>query len=417
MSVIPGFEQALAELQQQHKRRLRRVVEPAQPPGSLSLNDEPMRGTTYRINGQVRLSFGSNDYLGLSQHPKVIEAAQLGAARYGVGATASPLVCGHSPAHEALEHELAALVGLPRALYFYAGYAANVGIIPALVGAGDAIFSDALNHACLIDGARLSRADIHVLPHQDLVALDLALGQSDAKRKLVITDSVFSMDGTVADVPALLALCEAHDALLLVDDAHGFGVLGSHGEGTLAHAGMVGHDGVATEWQGGRLDRLLYMATLGKAAGVSGAFVAGHPVLIEWLMQKARTYMFATAAPAMVIEATRAAVSLIEHGQDRRTHLQALLGRLQAGLCDALDKPTCTWRLPLSPTAIQPLIVGRNESALHLMAALERQGVWVPAIRPPTVPVGTARLRISLSASHTLSHIDQLVDALCAQLA
>ncbi len=417
MSLIPSFEQALADLQLQHKRRLRRVVEPAQPPGMLSLDDEPMRGTTYRINGQVCLSFGSNDYLGLSQHPKVIEAAQLGAARYGVGATASPLVCGHSPAHEALEQELAALVGLPKALYFYAGYAANVGIIPALVGAGDAIFSDALNHACLIDGARLSRAEVHVLPHQNLAALAVALGQSDAKRKLVITDSVFSMDGSVADVPALLELCEAYDALLLVDDAHGFGVLGPHGEGSLAFSGMAGRNGVAAAWQGGRLDRLLYMATLGKAAGVSGAFVAGHPVLIEWLMQKARTYMFATAAPAMVIEATRAAVALIETGQDRRIHLQALLDRLQMGLSDALAKPKCTWRLSVSPTAIQPLIVGRNESALHLMAALERQGVWVPAIRPPTVPVGTARLRISLSASHTLSHIDQLVDALCAQLA
>lgn len=412
MALIDRFEQALADWQQQHRRRLRRVVEPAHPPALLSPDQEACRGTTYRINGQVCLSFGSNDYLGLSQHPKVIEAAQLGAARYGVGATASPLVCGHSPAHEALEAELAALTGLPRALYFYAGYAANVGIIPALVGPGDAIFSDALNHACLIDGARLSKADITVLPHRDLAALALALSHSEAKRKLVITDAVFSMDGTIADVSALLALCETHDALLLLDDAHGFGVLGPNGEGTLAHAGVVSRAGVAPPWQHGRLDRLLYMATLGKAAGVSGAFVAGHPVLIEWLMQRARTYMFATAAPAMVAEATRAALQLLASESHRREHLQSLAGRLRDGLASTLADPACTWQLMASSTAIQPLRVGRNEAALSLMATLERAGVWVPAIRPPTVPAGTARLRISLSAAHTLAQVDQLVSAL-----
>lgn len=412
MPLIDSFEQALDDWQQQHRRRLRRVVEPAHPPALLLSDQEACRGTTYRINGQVCLSFGSNDYLGLSQHPQVIEAAQLGAARYGVGATASPLVCGHSPAHEALEVELAALTGLPRALYFYAGYAANVGVIPALVGLGDAIFSDALNHACLIDGARLSKADITVVPHRDLAAMDVALSRSEARRKLVITDAVFSMDGTLADVPALLNLCEAHDALLLLDDAHGFGVLGPHGEGTLAHAAVVTRAGVAPPWQNGRLDRLLYMATLGKAAGVSGAFVAGHPVLIEWLMQRARTYMFATAAPAMVVEATRAALQLLASESHRREHLRALATRLQEGLADTLAAPGCTWRLMASSTAIQPLLVGRNESALSLMATLERAGVWVPAIRPPTVPAGTARLRISLSAAHTLFHVDQLVAAL-----
>ncbi|HET6787826.1 MAG TPA: aminotransferase class I/II-fold pyridoxal phosphate-dependent enzyme, partial [Aquabacterium sp.] len=267
MSLITPFEEALEMLRTQHRLRVRRVVEPAEPPGLLQADDEALRGTTYLVNGQRRLSFGSNDYLGLSQHPQLIEAAQLAASRYGVGATASPLVCGHSPAHEALEQELARLVGLPRALYFYAGYAANVGIIPALVGRGDAIFSDALNHACLIDGARLSRADIHVVPHGDLSALDDALAASSAARKLVVTDSVFSMDGVIADIPALLALCEEHDAWLMVDDAHGFGVLGAHGEGSLAHARIVGRDGISPDWQGGRLDRLIYMATLGKAAG------------------------------------------------------------------------------------------------------------------------------------------------------
>ncbi|HEX5372627.1 MAG TPA: 8-amino-7-oxononanoate synthase [Aquabacterium sp.] len=408
MSLITPFEEALEMLRTQHRLRVRRVVEPAEPPGLLQADDEALRGTTYLVNGQRRLSFGSNDYLGLSQHPQLIEAAQLAASRYGVGATASPLVCGHSPAHEALEQELARLVGLPRALYFYAGYAANVGIIPALVGRGDAIFSDALNHACLIDGARLSRADIHVVPHGDLSALDDALAASSAARKLVVTDSVFSMDGVIADIPALLALCEEHDAWLMVDDAHGFGVLGAHGEGSLAHARIVGRDGISPDWQGGRLDRLIYMATLGKAAGVSGAFVAGHPVVIEWIMQMARTYMFATAAPAMVAEALRAALRLIEQEGWRRDRLKALRDQLREGLSEG----QVPWSLWPSDTAIQPLVIGRNESALMVMAALDRQGVWVPAIRPPTVPQGTSRLRISLSAAHTLEHVQQLVDAL-----
>jgi 8-amino-7-oxononanoate synthase len=267
------FDQELAQWRAAHLLRQRRQVAPLRAPADLRPDEEALRGTTYLIDGQPRLSFGSNDYLGLSQHPALIAAAQQAVARYGVGATASPLVCGHSPAHEALEHELAALVGLPRALYFYAGYAANVGAIPALVGQGDAVFSDALNHACLIDGIRLSRAQAHVLPHADLPALGAALAASTARRKLVVTDAVFSMDGNVANVPALLELCERHDAWLMIDDAHGFGVLGAQGEGTLSHHGMAGRLGIAPAWQG-RLDRLIYMATLGKAAGVAGAAVA-----------------------------------------------------------------------------------------------------------------------------------------------
>ena len=273
------FDQELAQLRAAHLARQRRQVIPLKAPADLSADEEDLRGTHYLIDGRPRLSFGSNDYLGLSQHPAVIEAAQQAAARYGVGATASPLVCGHSPAHEALETELAALVGLPRALYFYAGYAANVGIIPALVGKGDAVFSDALNHACLIDGIRLSRAELHVVPHADLAALAQALQASTARRKLVVTDAVFSMDGNVANVPALMALCERFDAWLMIDDAHGFGVLGEHGEGTLSYHGMAGREGVAPAWQG-RMDRLIYMATLGKAAGVAGAFVAGEPSMV-----------------------------------------------------------------------------------------------------------------------------------------
>lgn len=406
------FEQELARLRAAHLARKRRQVAPLIAPAELALTDEALRGTTYLIDGQPRLSFGSNDYLGLSQHPALIAAAQQAAARYGVGATASPLVCGHSPAHEALEQELATMVGLPRALYFYAGYAANVGAIPALVGKGDAVFSDALNHACLIDGIRLSRAESHVLPHADLAALEAALQTSTARRRLVVTDAVFSMDGNVADVPALLALCERYDAWLMIDDAHGFGVLGERGEGTLSYHGIAGVQGVAPAWQG-RLDRLIYMATLGKAAGVAGAFIAGEPSMVEWVMQKARTYMFATAAPAIVAESLRAALQVMHDEPQRRQHLRALQARLQAGV-SAANLP---WTLLPSDTAIQPLIIGSNEDALAVMARLDERGVWVPAIRPPTVPEGTARLRISLSAAHTIEHVDQLCKALAQAVA
>ncbi len=406
------FEQELARLRAAHLARKRRQVAPLVAPAELALTDEALRGTTYLIDGQPRLSFGSNDYLGLSQHPALIAAAQQAAARYGVGATASPLVCGHSPAHEALEQELAAMVGLPRALYFYAGYAANVGAIPALVGKGDAVFSDALNHACLIDGIRLSRAESHVLPHADLAALEAALQASTARRKLVVTDAVFSMDGNVADVLALLTLCERYDAWLMIDDAHGFGVLGERGEGTLSYHGIAGVQGVARAWQG-RLDRLIYMATLGKAAGVAGAFIAGEPSMVEWVMQKARTYMFATAAPAIVAESLRAALKVMHGEPQRRAHLRALQARLQAGV-SAANLP---WTLLPSDTAIQPLIIGSNEDALAVMARLDEQGVWVPAIRPPTVPEGTARLRISLSAAHTIEQVDQLCGALAQAVA
>ncbi len=401
------FDRELGQLQAAHLARHRRQVQPAVAPADLAPHEEALRATTYVIDGRTRLSFGSNDYLGLSQHPALLAAAHEAIDRYGVGATASPLVCGHSPEHEVLERELAARVGLPRALYFYAGYAANVGTVPALVGRGDAIFSDALNHACLIDGIRLSRAESHVLPHADLGALEQALKASSARRKLVVTDAVFSMDGNVADVPALLEICERHDAWLMIDDAHGFGVLGAHGEGTLAHHGIVGIDGVSPAWRG-RLDRLIYMATLGKAAGVAGAFVAGEPSMVEWVMQKARTYMFATAAPAMVAAPLRAALQVMQDEPDRRVHLKALQQRLREGVHEA----RLPWQLMPSDTAIQPLVIGSNEAALAVMEQLDEQGVWVPAIRPPTVPEGTARLRISLSAAHTLGHIDQLVAAL-----
>lgn len=389
-SWLDEFPARLAELDDAHLRRQRRAV-------------RPESSARLTVDGRSMLAFCSNDYLGLATHPALVQAACEGAQAYGVGAGASPLVSGHSEANAALERELATFVGLPRALYFYAGYATNIGIVPALVGTGDAIFSDALNHACLIDGARLSRAKIHRYAHADLDALDRELAQSEAPRKLVISDAVFSMDGDSADIPALLALCERHDALLLLDDAHGFGVLGPQGRGSLAAAGLFGA-------QASR--RVLYMATLGKAAGVAGAFVAGDEALIEWLLQKTRSYIFATAAPALLASALSASLKVIEQDEWRRAHLQRLIARLRNGLAASLQDSG--WQLSMSQTAIQPLLIGANDQALAVMEDLRARGIWVPAIRPPTVPEGTARLRIALSAAHSEADVGQLVEALTA---
>lgn len=378
----------LAELDGAQLRRRRRAV-------------RPLQGAHLDVDGQPMLAFCSNDYLGLAGHPALADAACAGAREFGVGSGGSPLVSGHSLANAALEDDLARFVQLPRALYFYAGYATNIGIVPALVGADDAIFSDALNHACLIDGARLSRATIHRYPHADLAALEALLAASPARRKLVVTDAVFSMDGDVADIRTLHALCERHDALLLLDDAHGFGVLGPQGRGALAEAGLTGAQASP---------RVLYMATLGKAAGAAGAFVAGSEVLVEWLLQKTRSYIFATAAPALLARTLQASLELIERGDALRAHLDARIAQLRAGLASVL--PGTHWTLGASRTAVQALVVGGNGEALALMEALRDRGLWVPAIRPPTVPEGTARLRIALSAAHTEADVARLVDAL-----
>jgi len=396
MSWLEEFDGRLADLDARALRRQRRAVLP-EADGRMS------------VDGQSLLAFCNNDYLGLAQHPALKAAVHGAVDAYGVGAGASPMVSGHSVANAALELELANAVQLPRALYFYAGYATNASIVPALVGAGDAVFSDALNHACLIDGARLSRAELQRSDHGDLAHLAQQLAASPAGRKLVISDAVFSMDGTVADVPGLLALCEAHDALLLLDDAHGFGVLGPQGRGVLA---AVGRTGAAAS------PRVLYMATLGKALGVAGAFVAGPAGLIEWLLQTTRSYTYATAAPPLLAEAVRAGLRCMlgEEGEQRRQHLQARVAQLQAGLAPGADAAidAAGWRLMPSSTAIQPLLIGDNTAALALMARLRARGLWVPAIRPPTVPAGTARLRISLSAAHTQAAVAQLLDALRA---
>jgi 8-amino-7-oxononanoate synthase len=290
-----------------------------------------------------------------------------------------------------------------RALYFYAGYATNASIVPALVGPGDALFSDALNHACLIDGARLSRAAIHRFEHADLAQLEAMLKASPARRKLVISDAVFSMDGDVADIPALIALCERHDALLLLDDAHGFGTCGPQGRGSLA---AVARTGV----QASR--RVLYMATLGKAAGVSGAFVAGSHTLVEWLLQKTRSYTFATAAPALLAQSVRAALRVMVDEPGHLARLQRNIADFRAGIPAAIADSG--WTPVPSLTAVQALVIGANDAALRAMASLADAGLWVPAIRPPTVPAGTARLRIALSAAHTADDIATLLRALAA---
>jgi 8-amino-7-oxononanoate synthase len=372
----------LTELDSRGLARRRRVLETPQ-------------GARVTVEGREFVAFCSNDYLGLAAHPALIEAARQGAASHGVGAGASHLILGHSAAHHALEQRLATFTGLPRALLFSTGYMANIGVVTALLGRGDAVFGDRLNHASLNDAALLARARFGRYPHLDLDALGRLLAASRARRKLVVTDAVFSMDGDIAPVPDLIALCERYDAWLLLDDAHGFGVLGRGGRGVLAHFGAYS-------------PRVIYMATLGKAAGVFGAFVAGEREVVESLIQRARPYIYTTAAPAMMSVALMVSLDLINDGESRRHHLQALIAQLRKQL-----KPG-RWRLMPSQTAIQPLVIGGNEEAVAVSDDLARDGLLVPAIRPPTVPQGTARLRISLSAAHETRDIERLASALNA---
>jgi len=339
------------------------------------------QGARIAIDGREFLAFGSNDYLGLANHPRIVEAAIDAARRYGVGSGASHLVTGHSALHERLEEKLAVFADAPRALLFSSGYQANIGAITALTGAEDAIFSDTLNHASLIDGVRLSRATVVRYPHADLEFLGKALSGTPARTRLVVTDGVFSMDGDIAPLPRLLDLCERHDALLLVDDAHGFGVLGPQGRGSVAHFGL-------------RSPRIVYVGTLGKAAGVAGAFVAGADEVVETVLQRARTYIYTTASPVLLAAAVEASLELIHGGDWRRERLRELIVRLKRELRGV------GVALAPSDTPIQPLMIGGNAEALALSAALRERGMLVPAIRPPTVPEGTARLRISLSAAH-----------------
>jgi len=346
-----------------------------------------------RVAGRDLLAFCSNDYLGLASHPALRAALQEGVERWGAGSGASHLVSGHYAVHDQLEARLAAFVGCERALYFSTGYMANLGVLQAFGGRGDTIYSDRLNHASLIDGALLTRATVQRYPHADVAALERLLAKPVSGQRLIVTDAVFSMDGDIAPLTQLLELAEGFDAWLVVDDAHGFGVLGPGGRGALAEAGLA-------SW------RLLQMGTLGKAAGLSGAFVAGQSEVIEWLLQRARTYVFTTGSPPALAHALLTSLDLIKRGDTLRAHLAALIDALRSRL--GLSR----WQVLPSRTAIQPVVIGDNAETLAVGRALREEGLWVPAIRPPTVPPGTARLRISLSAAHSFDDVERLATAL-----
>lgn len=387
MNMIASIDRKLAQLGEQSLTRRRRIVESPCAP-------------RVTVEGKPMLAFCSNDYLGLASHPLVVEALREGAVLYGAGSGASHLISGHGVAHQLLEDRLADFLGphiaSARALSFCTGYMANLAVLTALGADGDAeIFSESLNHASLIDGARLARAQVKVYPHADLDALSALLSASNATAKLVVTDSVFSMDGNLAPLRDLLALCERFGAWLVIDDAHGFGTLGAHGRGALEHFDL-------------HSPNLVYMGTLGKAAGVGGAFVAAHASVIELMIQRARPYIYTTAAPPALAHALLASLDIIggDEGNERRLHLQSLIAQLDGAL--ALRR----WQRPASFTAIQPVIIGSNAEALRVAAALYEQGLWVPAIRPPTVAAGTARLRVTLSAAHTHDEVAQLAAAL-----
>ncbi|OGV71965.1 MAG: 8-amino-7-oxononanoate synthase [Methylophilales bacterium RIFCSPHIGHO2_02_FULL_57_10] len=380
MHFLDSLEQELSQCKTAGLLRRRRLLESAQ-------------GAHIRVDGREVLSFCSNDYLGLANHPALIAAAKAAANDVGVGSGASHLITGHHRLHHELEESLAHFVGLPQALLFSTGYMANLGIVTALAGRGDAVFADRLNHASLNDAVVLSRAELKRYPHSDMAALEKLLASSQAKRKLVLTDAVFSMDGDIAPITELLALCEKYDAWLMLDDAHGFGVLGTGGRGVLEHLGL-------------KSPRIIYMATLGKAAGVAGAFVAGEPALIETLVQNARTYIYTTALPPLLAAALLASLKLIEAEGWRRVRIGELVAALRGGL--SLQR----WQLAESVTPIQPLVIGSNDEALMVSERLLERGILVPAIRPPTVPKGTARLRISLSAAHTPEDVARLLDAI-----
>lgn len=386
MQLLDSLREGLADLDSRGLRRHRRIADTA-------------CAAHMRVDGRDIVGFASNDYLGLAAHPALAAALAEGAERYGTGSGGSHLLGGHSRAHARLEEALAEFCGgfvdAPRALSFCTGYMANVATLTALAGRGTTLFSDALNHASLIDGARLSRADVQIYPHADTDALEAMLEASDAQVKLIVTDGVFSMDGNVAPLAALLSLAERHGAWLVVDDAHGFGVLGPQGRGVIAQLAL-------------HSPHLVYICTFGKAAGAAGAAVIAHETVIEWLIQRARAYIFTTASPPAVAHAVSSSLALIgsDEGEARRAHLRALIERTRAML------RASHWQPVDSHTAIQPLIIGDNETTLALAARFDAQGLWVPAIRPPTVPAGTSRLRISLSAAHSFDDLARLDHAL-----
>jgi len=347
-----------------------------------------------RIAGRDYLSFCSNDYLGLANHPDIVAAFKEGADRFGVGSGGAHLITGHSYAHQALEEDLAEFVGFPRALLFSTGYMANLGVVTALMARDDEVFEDRLNHASLLDAAGLSAARLVRYAHNDMQALQRRLSASRAQQRLIATDGVFSMDGDRAPLRPMQALAQQYAAWLLVDDAHGFGLLGPEGRGW------------CVEQLGADRENLVLMATLGKALGTSGAFVAGSEAVIETLIQRARTFIYTTASPPALAWATRAALRLVREGDDRRERLFTNIAYFRGSAAEL--------RVPLMPsdTAIQPVLVGDAGAAVGLSEALRQRGVLVTAIRPPTVPQGASRLRIALSANHSREQLDRLLAAL-----
>jgi 8-amino-7-oxononanoate synthase len=351
-------------------------------------------GVRLTIGGRELLSFCSNDYLGLADHPDVVGALRAAAAATGAGSTAAHLVCGHHRLHQQLEEAVADWLGHPRALLFGSGYLANLGVLQALLGAGDVCVQDKLNHACLLDGARLSGAVLKRYPHADADAAARQLAATPDARALIATDGVFSMDGDLAPLAALAELARDERALLYVDDAHGAGVLGPHGRGTAAALGLSPNDVP------------LQLITLGKALGTYGALVVGSDALLEAILQGARSYLFTTALPPALAAASLAAVEIARRDDGLRAQLHANIARFRTGAAQ-LGLP-----LLASDTPIQPIVLGSNAAVITASQALETHGLLVAPIRPPTVPEGRARLRITLSAAHTEADVDRLLEAL-----
>ena len=356
------------------------------------LLDSP-QGPEVVVDGQRLLAFCSNDYLGLANHPQVIEAMRAGAQKWGVGGGASHLVIGHSTPHHELEEALADFTGRPRALLFSTGYMANLAAVTALVGRGDTVLEDRINHASLLDAGLLSGARFSRYLHNDAASLASRLEKA-AGNTLVVTDGVFSMDGDLADLPALAAAAKASGAWLMVDDAHGFGPLGATGGGIVEHFGL------------GLNDVQVLVGTLGKAFGTAGAFVAGSEELIETLIQFARPYIYTTSQPPAVACATLKSLELLRTEHWRREHLNKLIVRFRQGAAEI------GLTLMDSASPIQPILVGDSQRALQLAFLLRERGLLVTAIRPPTVPAGSARLRVTLSAAHSDAQLEQLLQAL-----
>ena len=378
---MKDLNQELQQRKANHLYRSRRVSDSQQQPEMI-------------IDGRQVLCFCSNDYLGLANHPDVKAAFIKGIETYGAGSGAAHLINGHSRAHHALEEELADFSGYPRALLFSTGYMANLAIAQSLLERGDTVLEDRLNHASLLDGGLLSGARLMRYAHNDAIDLARKLASRESGEKLVLTDGVFSMDGDIADLPEIAKVCTEQDAWFMVDDAHGIGVLGSQGKGSLEHYRLSS------------TDIPVYMATLGKALGTAGAFIAGSDDLIETLIQKARSYIYTTASPPAVAEATRTSLNIIQSQPELRSQLNDNIRYFRSS-CKQLGIA-----LTHSNTAIQPVILGETEKTVAASEQLFAQAILVTAIRPPTVAEGTARLRITLSAQHSHAHIDKLIEAL-----